>query len=112
MALSRLDAYVPEQELDPLQIATPLMTQSSACRTQVMRCYVAEVSGFARLLYNAPDDFGTENVPGNAPRFVNRAKDRPIGDSCLHHADLEGSRYSEGDWNGPNMTTLADQIGE
>lgn len=71
---------MPEQELDLLQLATTLVAQPSARSTEVMGGHVAEIASLARLLYNAPDDFGTETTRGNPPRFVDRAEDRPIGD--------------------------------
>jgi hypothetical protein len=77
-----------------------------------MRCHVAEIAGLAGLLYNAPNNFGTKTMRGNSPGLVYRAKDRPIGDSRLGHPSLERSRNPEWDWNGPNMSTLADQIGQ
>ncbi len=112
IALRRLHADVPEQELDLLQLATTLVAQPGARPTEVMRRHIAEIAGLARLLDNAPDDFRTEPTRGNSPGFVYRAKDRPIDDSRLRHPRLESSGNPEWDWNGPNMTTLADQIGE
>ena len=74
--------------------------------------HVAEIAGLARLLYNAPDDFRTETMRGNPARFVDRAEDRTFGDLRLRHPGSERVSYPEWDWNGPNMTSLADEIGE
>jgi hypothetical protein len=74
--------------------------------------HVAEIAGLARMLYNAPDDFGTETMHGNSACFVDCAEDRPFGDLRLRHPGSECIRNPEWDWNGPNMATLADEIGE
>jgi hypothetical protein len=75
VALRRLDADVPKQELDLVQLASVFVAEASACATKVVRCDTTEVAGRASLLHNAPDDLGTETVGGNPSRFVDRAKD-------------------------------------
>jgi hypothetical protein len=65
MTLRRVDADVPEQELDLLQSATALVTRSGARPAEVMRCHIAEIAALARLLLDTPDDFGTEAMRGN-----------------------------------------------
>jgi hypothetical protein len=109
ISLRRLDADVPEQELDLFQLATTLVAQPSTRATEVMGSHVAEVARLA-LLHHAPDDFGTEAMRGNSPRFVDRAEDRSIGYSRLRHPGLECSRNPEWHWNRPNMTALADDM--
>jgi hypothetical protein len=55
-----------------------LVAQPSAHAAGVMGGHVAEIAGLARLLYNAPDDFGTE-VDGRAPGGAELAPQLPSG---------------------------------
>jgi hypothetical protein len=81
IALSGLDADVPEQELNLFQLATTLATQASTRPTKVMRRdIITKGAGCVSLLNHAPDNLGTEAVRGNSPRFIDRAKDRAVRD--------------------------------
>ncbi len=62
IALCRLDAEVPEQELNSFQLATAVVAQPNAYPTSSMTCHIAEIAGLARLLYNVSDDFGADDV--------------------------------------------------
>ena len=46
----------------------------------------------------------------NPSRFVDRAKNRTIGDSSLRNPGLQRGRDPERDRNGPTMAALADEI--
>jgi len=61
---------VPEQELDLLQFAATLVTQTGARATEVMRCDISKVAGRAGLLHNAPDDLGTETARAIRPALL------------------------------------------
>jgi hypothetical protein len=59
---------VPERELELLQFTTRSWDSRAQVRRR-MRGHVAEIARLVRLLYNAPDDFGTETMRGDAPCF-------------------------------------------
>ncbi len=101
---------MPEQELDLLQLATTFVAEAAACATKVMRRDFAQVASGGRLLDNTPDHLGTETVRGNAPRFVDRAEDRAIGDVRSRHPLLKCIGNPERDWDGPNMTTKSREL--
>jgi hypothetical protein len=62
VSFGRLDADVPEQELNLLEFAARQMAETSACAAKVVWCNVRQTARGRRLFHHAPNDFGTETV--------------------------------------------------
>ena len=87
---------MPEQGLDLLQLATALMTQVSARGTEVVRHHIAEGMKPCKAIRTAL----------LIARKIGRSV---IFASALH---FEVQLHPGRAWNGPDMTILADEIGE
>jgi hypothetical protein len=70
IALSRLNADVPEQELNLLQFSARFVAQAGARAAEVMRGHTSEVARGAGLLHDTPDHLRAEAVRGNPSRLV------------------------------------------
>ena len=70
ISLGRLHRDVSQQELDLLQLASRLMTETSTCPTKVMRRQRGNFANLSFILHYAPDDLGAKGATPSRPALL------------------------------------------
>jgi hypothetical protein len=111
IALCRLHRNVAEQELNLLQFAAGLMTETSACPPEVVRCEKRKLTVLCFPLHDTPNDLRAETCAPNSAGLVDRTKEGAGGDSGGLRPGVNSSFHPIRDWNGSYVAPLADKIG-
>ncbi len=111
IALRRLNADVPEQELNLLQFSACFVAQTGTRAAKVVGCvHTSEVARAASLLYNAPDHLWAEAVRRSPSRLVDCPKDRTSCDLRCRGPGAQACFDPERNRHRPDVTAFANEI--
>jgi hypothetical protein len=106
----RLDAHVAEQELDLFELPAGFVTQTRACATKIVRSHILDTTFRTPGLHHTPYNLRAECTSPNSLGLVDCAKDWARIDFGGIQPIIYGSLDPVGNWHGPHVTALADQI--
>jgi hypothetical protein len=108
----RLDAHVAEQELDLFKLPAGFVTQTRACATKIVRSHILQTTFRTPGLHHTPDNLRAECTLPNSLGLVDCAKDGVSIDLGGIQPIIYCRFDPAGNWHGPHVAALADQISD